>query len=148
MTNVYDGRAVTAESPARSPHFLAALLRRDAPPMSLVIDDRPQAPLATTVEPAFDSTSRKRGLLGRSTLAQNTAIVLAPCSAIHTFGMRFPIDVIFAARDGRVLKIRRAMGASSASMALRAFAAIEMAAGEAERHGLRVGERLSLIASV
>ena len=50
--------------------------------------------------------------------------------------MRFPIDVIFVARDGRVLKIRHQKWARiiRATIAARAFAAIEMAAGEARRH--------------
>lgn len=124
-------------------HFLQPLLAAGAPPQVLVAADRTR-PLATTVEAAFDAPSRKRGLLGRTTLALDTALILAPCSAIHTFSMRFPIDVIFVARDGRVLKIRHQMGASKATIAPRAFAAIEMAAGEARRHDLHVGDRLSL----
>ena len=124
-------------------HFLQPLLAANAPPAVLVVDGRPR-PLATAVEAAFDAPSRKRGLLGRTMLAVDTALIIAPCSAIHTFSMRFPIDVIFAARDGRVLKIRHQMGASRVTMARRAFAAIEMAGGEAQRHGLGVGDVLSL----
>lgn len=126
-----------------SRHFLHALLADDAPPLLLVAEGQTR-PLATTIEAAFDATSRKRGLLGRTMLAVDTALIIAPCSAIHTFSMRFPIDVIFVARDGRVLKIRHHLGASRVTMARLAFAAIEMAAGEARRHGLCVGDRLTL----
>ena len=44
------------------------------------------------------------------TLSQSGApltLVIAPTNAIHTFFMRFAIDVAFVARDGRVLKVRR-----------------------------------------
>jgi uncharacterized membrane protein (UPF0127 family) len=58
--------------------------------------------------------------------------------------MQFAIDVIFAARDGRILKVRRALPPARVTMARRAFAAIEMAAGEADRHGLRAGEYLTV----
>lgn len=98
--------------------------------------------LASTVEAAFSSADRKRGLLGRDRLEAGTALVIAPCSAIHTFGMRFPIDVIFAARDGRVLKIARGVRPGRFTVSWSAFAAIETAAGEAARHGLIVGEHL------
>ena len=56
------------------------------------------------LETAFDSGTRRRGLLGRDDLAAGTAMVLAPCNAVHTCRMRFPIDVVFAARDGRVTR--------------------------------------------
>lgn len=103
--------------------------------------------LATRLELAADSASRRRGLLGRDALAPGTALIIAPCGGIHTFGMRFAIDVVFAARDGRVLKIARAVGPRRVAMCLRAFAAIELAAGEADRHGILVGDQLEITRS-
>ena len=124
-------------------HFLAPFLKREAPKPILAIDPS-SSPLATTVELALDSAARKRGLLGRDGLAPGHALVIAPCNGVHTFGMRFAIDVIFAARDGRVVKIAHAVPARRIAFALGAFAAIEMAAGEADRAGLRVGDRLTI----
>jgi uncharacterized membrane protein (UPF0127 family) len=122
-------------------HFLAPLLKTSGAASMLCIEGR-EPPLATVLETAFDSASRNRGLLGRDGLADGSALVIAPGSAIHTFGMRFPIDVIFAARDGRVLKLRRAIPSARLSMALRSFAVIEMAAGSIDRAALAVGDRL------
>jgi hypothetical protein len=122
-------------------HFLEPLLKRSAVAPTLCVEGR-EAPLATAVETAFDSASRKKGLLGRDGLSEHTALVIAPCSAVHTFAMRFPIDVIFARRDGRIIKMRRAMPVSRITGALRAFAVIEMAAGTIERAVIRVGDRL------
>jgi uncharacterized membrane protein (UPF0127 family) len=59
---------------------------------------------------------------------------------VHTFGMRFSIDVIFAARDGRVMKIARDVSPRRLAVAWGAFAAIEMAAGEAARRDVAVGD--------
>jgi uncharacterized membrane protein (UPF0127 family) len=56
--------------------------------------------------------------------------------------MRFPIDVVFASRDGRILKIRPAVPARRITGAWGAFATIEMAVGSAERAHLKVGDRL------
>jgi uncharacterized protein len=122
-------------------HFLQPLLKASVATPALCVEGR-ETPLATTLETAFDSASRKKGLLGRDGLADGTALVIAPCSAVHTFAMRFPIDVIFARRDGRIIKMRRSMPVSRMSGALRAFAVIEMAAGTIERAALRVGDHL------
>ena len=101
-------------------------------------------PLAPTVEPAFDSAARRRGLLGRTSLPAGTALIIAPCQSVHTFGMQFAIDVIYAARDGRIIKIRHAMPPGRISAAFSAFATIEMAAGTAEAAGIRAGDVLEL----
>jgi len=127
--------------PAR--HFLHALASPPAtaaPTRPRLVIARTGAALADTIEIAGDSGARRRGLLGRDGLATGTALVIAPCSAVHTFGMRFPIDVIFAARDGRVMKIVRDMPARRMAAAWGAFAAIEMAAGEAARRDVAVGD--------
>jgi uncharacterized membrane protein (UPF0127 family) len=124
----------------RRPHFLRPLFGEDGG--SYELRTRGGSVLATTVETAFDSAARRRGLLGRDGLPAGTALVIAPCSLVHTFSMRFAIDVIFVARDGRVLKIRRAVPARRLAGAWQAFATVEMAAGSVERAGVAVGDYL------
>ena len=126
-----------------SEHFLQLLLKRDVELSQLQLGDG--RVLATRVEAAFDSASRKRGLLGRTGLDAGHALVIAPCNGIHTFGMQFPIDVIFVARDGRVLKTRRAMPARRIAAAMKAFATIEMAAGSIDAAALAVGDRVAVV---
>jgi uncharacterized membrane protein (UPF0127 family) len=58
--------------------------------------------------------------------------------------MRFPIDVLFVGRDGRVLKIVPQVGAWRAAASFRAFAVIELAAGTLQRLGLMLGDRLMI----
>ena len=123
--------------------FLRPLLR-DIGPKHALRNVRNGHVLATDLIVAFDSKTRNRGLLGRDQLADGRALIIAPSNSVHTFGMRFAIDLIYAARDGRVVKIRAAVPRSRLSFALRAFAVIEMAAGSAERVGLRAGDRLVL----
>jgi len=127
-------------------HFLQPLVEGDASRLALVVAGRPTC-VASSLEPAFDSRTRTRGLRGRAVLADDAAVILAPCFAVHTFGMRFPIDVVFAARDGRVVKIRHAVPRSRLAIAVGAFTAIEMPAGAAERTGLRVGDRLEVVSA-
>ena len=126
------------------PHFLRPLVEGSAEGLILEAEGS-NRPLATALEPALDSATRRRGLLGREGLPEGTALIIAPSNAVHTFFMRFPIDVIFAARDGRVLKLRHGVPARRMSGSLRAHAVIEMAAGSIERAGLRVGDRLAVV---
>jgi uncharacterized membrane protein (UPF0127 family) len=56
--------------------------------------------IATRPVTAFESASRRQGLLGRAGLAEGEALVLAPCSAVHTAFMRFRLDLIFLGPAG------------------------------------------------
>ncbi|MCC7009292.1 MAG: DUF192 domain-containing protein [Acidobacteria bacterium] len=114
---------------------------RAAEPHALWTADRARI-VATSVELATDSASRNRGLLGRDGLADGVALVIAPCWAVHTIGMRFPIDIVHVARDGRIVKVRRSVQPWRMSAALGAFATIEMAVGAIGRAGLEPGMRL------
>jgi uncharacterized membrane protein (UPF0127 family) len=96
--------------------------------------------VATQVETAFTSADRKRGLLGRDGLAPGQALVIAPTNLVHTFAMRFPIDIVFANREGRVLKVSRAVPPRRIAGSLRGFAVLELAAGEAGRSDTQVGD--------
>lgn len=91
---------------------------------------------------ADTALARMRGLLGRSALPHGEGILLRPASSVHTGFMRFPIDVVFLDDDDRVLKIAHSLRPWKAAGARKAKAAVELPAGESERHGLDVGEKL------
>ncbi len=125
---------------ARTAHFLSPVLNGPGP-WGLRIE-RTGEWLARTVELASNSDTRRKGLLGRESLAPDTALVIAPSQGVHTFGMRFPLDIIGVARDGLVVKTRADVGPSRLVFALRAFAILELAAGAAAQAGLTIGDRL------
>lgn len=110
---------------------------------SLVVPDR-QVVLASSLTPAFDSASRRRGLLGRDKMAPGEGLVIAPSNAIHTFRMRFAIDVLFVARDGRILKLRGSMPPNRMAAAWRGFAVIELPAGTLAGTGVGPGDRVEV----
>ena len=126
------------------PHFLQPLLRRSEGKPTLR-NTRSGLPIATEVETAFSSADRRRGLLGRDGLSAGQALVIAPTNLVHTFSMRFPIDILFVARDGRVVKVREAVPPRRIAGAWRGFAVIEMAAGEARRSQTRAGDVLEVM---
>jgi uncharacterized membrane protein (UPF0127 family) len=98
--------------------------------------------LARFAELAGTSASRRAGLVGREALPPGHALVIAPTQGIHTFGMRFSLDIVGVARDGTVVKIKENVPGRRVVLALRAFAIVELAAGAAQAAGLRAGDRL------
>jgi hypothetical protein len=71
-------------------------------------------------------------------------MLIAPCSSIHTIGMRFPIDVVFVDRQGFALKIVRNLQPWRIALAAGSQAVIEMAAGSLEWGKVLPGDRLFL----
>jgi uncharacterized membrane protein (UPF0127 family) len=104
--------------------------------------------LAHNVIGAFDSRARRKGLLGRGAFADGQAMVIAPSNAIHTLGMKFPIDVAFVRRDGRILKCAPAVEPWRMAVALRAYAVIELPAGALTRHDTKVGDVMTIVPAV
>ena len=88
--------------------------------------------------------ARMRGLLGRRGLESGEGLLLRPAGSVHTFFMRFPIDVIFLTRDGEVVKVVEKLPAWRTAAARGAKAVVELASGEAERRGIRVGTAISV----
>jgi uncharacterized membrane protein (UPF0127 family) len=86
--------------------------------------------------------ARMVGLLGRASLPRDEGLWLAPAWSIHTWAMRFPIDVVFVDHDGRVVRIVEAMRPWGLVSERRARAVVELAAGRARELGLAVGSPL------
>ena len=61
--------------------------------------------MCATLHVARTSFTRMRGLLGRRGLAEGEGLLLQPAGSIHTFFMRFPIDVVFLDREQRVVRV-------------------------------------------
>ncbi len=86
--------------------------------------------------------SRAVGLLGRATLPADEGLLLTPCNGVHTFGMRFSIDVVYLDREGRVLRLISEVKPGRLCAPERgARAVLELPAGAALRLGLRQGLR-------
>ena len=88
---------------------------------------------------------RMKGLLGKRELAAGEGLLIQPAPSIHTFFMRFPIDVVFLAKNGKVMKVAANVGAWRMRSCRRAFAVLELPAGEAERRGIKVGDQVDRV---
>ena len=121
--------------------FLSPLLRK--PDASLVLlNARTGIVLAHSLAGAFDSKTRRTGLLGRDRLEEGHALIIAPTNAVHTFFMRFAIDVAFVRKDGRVVRTHHAVKPWRLAGALRGHAAIELPAGTLANSDTLRGDQL------
>jgi uncharacterized protein len=91
---------------------------------------------------AGTSALRRKGLLGIDRLPHSTGLWIAPCEAIHTFGMKMPIDALFLDRYFQVRKLRPNMAPSRISVCMRADSVLELQAGTVARTGTALGDRL------
>ncbi len=87
--------------------------------------------------------TRFRGLLGRSSLREGEGLVLKGDKSIHTFFMRFAIDVVYADRTGRVIRVDTAMSPNRIGpIVLGAAYVLEMPVGAIQASGTAVGDQL------
>jgi uncharacterized membrane protein (UPF0127 family) len=122
------------------PHFLQSVLAgRDQWGLRI---ERDGTWLSTNAVLAGSSQARRQGLLGRESMAEGEALVIAPTQGVHTFGMHFDIDVLGVTRDGSVVTLRVGVPRRRVVFSWRAFAMVELAAGATDRSGLRLGDRI------
>jgi uncharacterized membrane protein (UPF0127 family) len=100
------------------------------------------------VRVATDFWMRARGLLFGPPLAPDEALLISPCSGIHTFAMRYPIDVIFLDRCARIVRACPQVRAGRIRLRSGAAAVLELGAGQAARHGLATGVELDSLRDV
>ncbi|OZI63289.1 hypothetical protein CAL28_10835 [Bordetella genomosp. 11] len=72
---------------------------------------------------------RLRGLLCRRRPRPGLALWLAPCRAVHTFGMRYPLDIVFLDAGGRAVSVVRGLRPWRVALCLRAVSVVELEAG-------------------
>ncbi|MFD7667019.1 DUF192 domain-containing protein [Streptomyces sp. NPDC059788] len=123
-----DGEATPAEAGSAGAHAVGA----GAPPGT--------APVPLEIAASY--RARARGLLGRDGV--DGALLLTPASAVHTFRMRFALDVAYLGRDFTVLAVRTMRPGRLGLPRLRARHVLEAEAGAMARWGLRPGARVTI----
>jgi uncharacterized membrane protein (UPF0127 family) len=90
-------------------------------------------------EVADGTLSRMRGLLGRDALEPGTGMLIEREPSVHTFFMRFPIDVVFLGKANSIVKVVHGLQPWRMAGARRAVASLELPAGAAAAAGLEPG---------
>ena len=85
------------------------------------------------VHEARTIASRLLGLAFLDDLPEAHALLIPDCRSVHTFGMRFAIDVAFLDERGRAIRVERALPPRRVLFCRRAFAVLEARTGQIER---------------
>ncbi len=98
-------------------------------------------------EVVSDDESMRRGLSGRETMADERGMLFSPNGKEYAFwmkGMRFPLDMVFFGRDGRIIDIYRRLQPCKdcrvIKMPEKAFYNLEINGGLADRYGIMIGD--------
>jgi uncharacterized membrane protein (UPF0127 family) len=101
--------------------------------------------IATRVSIASNLLERMRGLIGRSFMDEGEALLIKPCRAIHTFYMRFPIDVLFLDKENRVIGIKKNLRPNRFStIHLRAKSVLELPSGAIDKSDTKLKDIIEI----
>jgi uncharacterized membrane protein (UPF0127 family) len=100
--------------------------------------------LADRADVADTSATRRTGLLKHTGLAEGEGLWIVPCEGVHTFAMKFPIDVVFLNKKHRVTKVRPNMVRSRIALSITAHSTLELPVGMIEKTGTARGDQLEL----
>lgn len=98
--------------------------------------------LGHAVEIADTSAKRRTGLLKHTELLPGHGLWIVPCESVHTFFMKFAIDLVYVDKKHIVRKVRNAVAPWRLSACLTAHSILELPAGTAEQSGTRAGDQL------
>lgn len=85
--------------------------------------------LADRADIADTSAKRRTGLLKHTGLEPGEGLWIAPCEGVHTFGMKFAIDVVFLTKKKKVIKIRQNMVRRRIALSPLAHSVLELPSG-------------------
>jgi uncharacterized protein len=108
----------------------------------MILNVTRQTELASSAEVADHGAARNKGLLGRASLAPGSGLWIVPCESVHTFFMKFPIDLVYIDRNRKVKKVRNNVGPWRLSACLSAHSIIELPAGVAQTTQTQPGDQL------
>lgn len=98
--------------------------------------------LAEAAEVANSSATRRTGLLKHERFEPGEGLWIVPCESVHTFFMKFPIDLVYLDRGKKVRKVRKAVRPWRLSACWLAHSVLELPAGMAEATGTEAGDEL------
>ncbi|MCP3850583.1 MAG: DUF192 domain-containing protein [Gammaproteobacteria bacterium] len=98
--------------------------------------------LLNSVRLTATASERMKGLLGSQGLKSNDGLIISPCNSVHTFFMKYSIDVIYLDKEGIIKKIVPALKPWRMSFCFSCASTLELASGEANKIKLILGQQL------
>ena len=99
--------------------------------------------IADKVAVAATRQTRRTGLLEHTELPEGEGLWIVPCRGVHTFGMKFAIDVVALDEAGRVIDVVADMKPRRIRLPRRGTAGVlELPAGWLAKTGTTIGHRI------
>ncbi len=112
--------------------------------MSQVLNKTKDTVVVEEVTLATSMWARFWGLMGKKNLPAGHGLLIDPCSSIHMFFMRFPLDVVFLDKDGRVTKVVKEIKPWRMALGGGGKKALEIAPGTASAANVEPGDELTV----
>jgi uncharacterized protein len=98
--------------------------------------------VAAAADVADTSAKRRAGLLKKEKLERGEGLWISPCESVHTFFMKFAIDLVYIDKKKRVRKVRHAVPPWRLSVCFTAHSILELPAGTVEQTNTQPGDQL------
>ncbi|RKQ33297.1 DUF192 domain-containing protein [Oceanobacillus halophilus] len=101
--------------------------------------------IADDVKSAYTFMSRFKGLMMKKSIAENAGLHISPCSSIHTFFMKFSIDIIYLNQNNEIVGIEESLEPGKIGKRFAdAKSVIELPAGTHKRTSTVIGQKVAL----
>jgi len=109
--------------------------------LSVYVNDRK---IVDEVGKADRFFSRFLGLMFKKKMNDNQGLLIIPCNQIHTFNMRFDIDVLFISKENKIVHIEHSMKPGRATKMIKgSHSVLELCSGISEKNGVKIGDMLT-----
>jgi len=110
---------------------------------TLIIENENNLKIQFEVRLASTLWNRLVGLLATPKLEKNKGLLLSPCSSVHTMWMRYPLDLVFMDKNGRVVKCVKNLLPYRTAAAKKAYYTLELPIGTIDASGVAIGNRFT-----
>ena len=111
-----------------------------------IVDLTRRQKIASHAACAKNLFQRLRGLIGRLPLREGEALWIPHCQGIHTWGMSYPIDVIFLDSRKTVVRTARELRVNSfGPVSWKADSVVELPSGTLQKFQVQPGDRLAFV---
>ncbi|WP_162920104.1 DUF192 domain-containing protein [Paenisporosarcina cavernae] len=101
--------------------------------------------IAKNVKKAYSFPKRLRGLLFTKSLDPHSGIHIKPCRSVHTYFMKYPIDIVYLDKQNRIVGLEHFVSPGKRGLHFEsAYSVLELAAGRIEELGLQEGQPINI----
>ncbi|WP_231514898.1 DUF192 domain-containing protein [Oceanobacillus salinisoli] len=101
--------------------------------------------IAVNVKEAYSFFSRFKGLMLKKSMPENSGLHIMPCSSIHTFFMKFSIDILYLNQNNEIVGMEEGLDPGKIGKRIdNTKSVIELPAGTIKRTSVAVGQKIAL----